>query len=95
MEQINISIFDVRLGETTNWLIFEARVGRLDNHRIYSFAFCGTELNHSLSLLDSDIENLREQLYNDFGYPPFDIQKAKRILGTGKEYILIRGKASD
>lgn len=92
--QIVIRLISVESGKNKNWLTFEAFAGALDRNRKYTISFCGTELEHSLSLTDCEIEELERKLGDDFGYPPFDIEKAKRILGKGKDYVLIRGKAN-
>ena len=50
-------------------------------------------MNQNSSLREDEIEELRTMLCDDFGYAPFDVEKAKRILGEGKDYVLKRGKS--
>lgn len=84
-----ITITSVRRGKTKNWLKFSAYIAYLSNDRVYSFEFCGTEIVHGLSLDEEAINNLREQLCSDFGYPPYDIKKCKKLIDKiGKEYII-------
>ena len=93
--QIVIRLISVKPGKNKYWLTFESYAGALDRNKKYTFDFCGTEMEHSLSLTDSELCELRRMICDDFGYPPFDIEKAKSILGSGKDYILVRGKVDD
>ena len=70
-------------------------VSTLDQNRRYTISYCGTELHHGLSLKDEEIETLRGYLYDDFGFSPFNIKDIKRTLGTGKDYIIVRGKETN
>ena len=92
--QVVVRLINVKPGENKNWLIFEAYAGALDRNRKYILKFCGTEMEHSLSLIDDEIEELRRRIGEDFGYPPFDVLKAKSVLGKGKNYTLSQGKSS-
>ena len=85
---ISFSIFSVEEGKNKNWLRFTAFIDYLDNNTKYSFDYCGTEIHHSVAVTDKVIERLKEQLNNDFGYPPFNIRKCKNILGNGKRYLI-------
>lgn len=91
-QQIIVSLIDVEYGRNENWLSFKAYVGWLNKNRKYTLDYCGTELKHSLPLLDCEMDELRASMYKDFGSAPFDLHKAKHILGEGKDYILIRNK---
>ena len=93
--QIVIRLIGVKPGKNKYWLTFETYAGALDRNQKYTFDFCGTEMEHSLSLTDSELGELKRMICDDFGYPPFDIEKAKSILGSGKDYIIDRGKADD
>ncbi|MBQ8817052.1 MAG: hypothetical protein IJZ83_00575 [Clostridia bacterium] len=89
---VAIKIFDVSMGKNKNWLEFKAVIGSLDGNSKYTLSFCGTELLHSLSLPNSEIDYLRDCLCQDFGFAPYKISDIKKILGDGKIYIITRGK---
>ena len=91
--QTVVNLISVKPGKNKNWLIFEAYVGAMDRNKKYTLEFCGTELKHSLSLLDQEIEQLKVMMCSDFGYAPFDLEEAKKILKNSKSYVLIHGKA--
>lgn len=91
--QIAIYLIDVKQGKNRNWLTFNAYVDALDKNKKYTLNFCGTELEHSLSLPDQEVEELVNMMCADFGYAPYDLEKAKQVLQKGKSYVLIRGKA--
>ena len=93
--QIAVWLMDVELGKNKNWLSFKAHVDALDKNKKYTLNFCGTDLEHSLSLPDEEIDKLINMLCSDFGHAPFDLGKAKHILGKGKAYVLIRGKTDN
>ena len=82
-----IKIENVNLGKNKNWLDFQVSVGALDRNRKYTISYCGTELQHGLSLKDDEIEIFKRYLCDDFGFSPFNIKDIKRTLGTGKDYI--------
>ena len=86
--QINISIQSVNHGKNKNWIELEALVGFFDKNRLYKIEFCGTELNSSIPLTDKQEESLKGQLINDFGYAPYDVCKAKKVIENGKDYII-------
>lgn len=87
---VNTVVFikDVKKGETKNWLIFEAFVSFFDVNRVYKINFSGTDVDSSIPLTDEQNESLKELLIKDFGNAPFDIDKAKKIIASGKEYII-------
>ena len=87
-----IRVENVKPGKNKNWIDFQVRIGALDQNRKYTISFCGTELQHSLSIKDNEIELLREYLYRDFGFPPFNINDVKKTLGKGKDYVIVRGQ---
>ena len=93
--QIIIRLISVKPGKNKYWLTFEAYAGALDRNQKYTLEFCGTELEHNLSLTESEIEELKRKISEDFGYPPFNVDETKSILGHGKDYVLIRGKDND
>ena len=90
-----IKIENVNLGKNKNWLDFQVSVGALDRNRKYTISYCGTELQHGLSLKDDEIEIFKRYLCDDFGFSPFNIKDIKRTLGTGKDYIIVRGKETN
>ena len=89
---VNIGIFiqNVKKGKTNNWLIFEAVVGFFffDVNRVYTIDFCGTDIDSSIPSTDEQNESLKEQLIQDFGYAPYDINKANSIVKNGKKYVI-------
>lgn len=87
---VNIIVFikNVEKGKTINWLTFEANVGFFDVNRTYTIDFCGTDANSSIPLTDEQNETLKDLLIKDFGYAPYDMDKAKKIIGNGKSYII-------
>ncbi len=80
----------VEYGRNNNWLRFQASVPALNNYSTYYFEFCGSSIEPGFPLLDDSIECLKEMLCNDFGYPPFSLEKAKTTLGNQKEYVIPR-----
>ncbi len=90
LDNVVVYLANVELGKNNNWLRFQAQIPRLGRSSNYSFEFCGTELQHCLSLTVEDIECLKEMLCSDYGYPPYDIKRAKEVLGQRKEYTIIR-----
>lgn len=85
---ISFYVLSVEEGKNKNWLRFTAFIDSLDKNTKYSFDYCGTEIRHSVAVTDKVIEGLKEQLNNDFGYPPYNISKCKIILGNGKQYLI-------
>lgn len=92
MSQIVINIKDVEKGKTKNWLKFRASIGYYDSNKEYTINFCGTEVEiyPEISLEEKEIKTFKKMLDNDFGYPPYDEKIAKKIIETGKEYIIKR-----
>lgn len=87
---VNIVIFikNVKKGTTKNWIILEAFAERFDKNKVYEINFCGTDVNSSIPLIEDQNKILRDLLVKDFGYAPYDIDKAKKIIGNGKKYII-------
>lgn len=86
----NIVVFikDAKKGTSKNWIILKAFAERFDKNKVYEINFCGTEANSSIPLTDKQNETLKELLIQDFGYAPYDIDKAKKIIGNGKQYTI-------
>lgn len=85
---IPFDILSVEEGKNKSWLRFTALIDNLDKNTKYNFEFCGTEIDHSIPVTDAVIDRLKEQLQNDFGFVPYDIEECKRILGNGKKYLI-------
>lgn len=83
---MNVHITEVKQGTTPNRLVFDCLIGKFDGSRIFYIEFMGTDLNPTAPLLDNSKEDLRLKLCDDFGYAPYDLQKAKEVLGDGKCY---------
>lgn len=83
-----VHLISVEQGKNKNWLEFQAYVGVLNRNQTYTITFNGTDLDHGLALPEQQLEQLKEQMCNDFGYAPFDLEEAKRTLGSGKGYTL-------
>lgn len=77
----------VKEGRTPNWLTFDVLVGFFDANRVYRVDFCGTDVVSDIPLTDDHNEILKKLLVKDFGYAPYDIEKAKKIVRNGKQYI--------
>lgn len=89
--KIVIWIKSVSKGRNSYWLFFKAYAGVFSNTTVYPIDFCATELHTSIPLSDSETEELKELLVADFGYPPYDIDKAKLLIGrAGKGYTIKR-----
>ena len=86
--KVAFQIESVERGDTVNWLVFNTYIDALSKTKLFTFKYCGTEIVHSLSLKDSVIKNLLEALNNDFGFAPYDIDKCKKVIGIGKQYIV-------
>lgn len=84
--QTVVRLISVKQGKNKNWLEFECFIGKFDGSRIFYIEFMGTDLSTNASLLDDQKEDLRLKLCDDFGYAPYDLQKAKEVLGDGKCY---------
>ncbi|MBQ6787563.1 MAG: hypothetical protein IJO85_07570 [Lachnospiraceae bacterium] len=81
-----INIESVEIGDTENHLLFKGYVPRFDNFHIYKFDYTGTGLTSTSGLSEKQLKRLNEQLKKDYDYPPFNEDKAKKILGSGKQY---------
>lgn len=88
--EANIVAFlkNVKKGKTKNWLTFEINIGRFDVNKQYTVNFCGTDMDSCIPLTDEQEVRLKELLVEDFGYAPYDIEGAKKILGNGKQYVI-------
>lgn len=85
-----VTLVDVSEGKTKNWLIFHAYVGELDRNKKFKLEFCGTDLDHNLSITDEMSEQLRQCIRDDFGSAPYNIKEAKKILKTHYSYRIER-----
>lgn len=83
---MNVHITEVKQGKSKNILEFECFIGKFDGSRIFYIEFMGTDLSTNASLLDNQREELRLKLCEDFGMAPYDLQKAKEVLGDSKCY---------
>ena len=83
-----VILTEVSYGKTHNYLMFRGFVPMCDNSYLHSFEYCGTSLTTTASLPDDLVETFREMLGDDFDFPPFDLEKAKKILGEGREYYI-------
>lgn len=83
-----INIETVELGVTKNHLLFKGYVPKISNFYRYQFDFTGTDLTSTSGLSNKQLERLREKMVKDYGYPPFDENKSKAILGNGNQYII-------
>lgn len=86
--RIVVFVINAKKGKTENWIVFEANVSRFDVNRKYIIDFCGTEVDSDIPLTDGQNEILKELLVKDFGYAPYNIEKAKKIIGMGKQYFI-------
>lgn len=83
-----IWIKQVNKGENEYWLHFDAYVDRFDKNKLYGIEYCGTEASSSIPLTSEQSMKFVEMLSEDFGYAPFNVEKARLIIGSGKEYII-------
>ena len=81
-----INLESVELGATENHLLFRGYVPGFDNFRMFKFDFTGVGLTSTSNLSEKQLERLLEKMVEDFGYPPFDENKAREVLGTWKQY---------
>ena len=84
--QMSINLNCVELGENKYHLRFKGHIPRLDVNKEYTFDYIGTETTSNSSLTGKHLDILTEELYKDFNSAPFDLAKAKKILGRGKQY---------
>ena len=85
---ITVFIKSASPGNNNYWVLFDAYVSYFNPSKIFKIDFCGTELQSSIPFIDEDKETLRSMLVDDYGYGPFDINKIKRDLGSGKSYVI-------
>ncbi|HEL1737822.1 TPA: hypothetical protein TZM69_000388 [Streptococcus suis] len=71
MSSLLIKLESVDYGRTKNWLVFKGFIPQHNINKLYTFEFCGTELNTGAYLTDSFKDQLQEKLIENFGYPPF------------------------
>jgi hypothetical protein len=71
MSSLVIKLSSVDYGKTKNWLVFKGFIPQHDISKLYTFEFCGTELNTGAFLTDDFREQLLKKLTENFGYPPF------------------------
>ena len=78
--------YEVEKGGNNNWLKFKCSCPKMSVSNYYYISFCGTEIIHSLSLNEEQHKNLLNILSLDFGFAPYDISDAKKILEKAKSY---------
>lgn len=86
--KVSFIITSVEKGKNKNWLVFNSYIEPLDKNKVYTLNFCGTEVEPDYGLKSSIIEGLTNALVNDFGMSPYDIEESKKVLGTGKTYLI-------
>ena len=84
---IVVNVFKVSKGKNSNWLKFTITVGGLNDNRKFDVDFCGTELNGG-SLYGDMREIVKNELANDYGYPPYDINICKRLFKQKDNYSI-------
>lgn len=77
----------VEPGENENHLIFQALIPRIDEC-YQEFDFTGTNVTTKLDMPEKSRDQLARQLAKDFGHAPYDIEKAEKTLGLGREYCV-------
>ena len=82
-----IRLIDVTYGRNNHWLHFVCTNGESDVNRRFYIDYSGTDLLHNMSLADETENSLKTKLNDDFGFVPFKIEAAKRVLKTHKGYI--------
>ena len=88
--QFIIWIKDIKKGRNENWLHFNAYVDCFDKNRLYGIDFCGTMIESSIPLTDYQRRLFADLLSNDFGFAPYDVEKATKVIGDGKGYVIDR-----
>lgn len=78
----------VEKGRTKNHLIFKGFIPSNNNFYEYEFDFIGTEIITTGYLSDDEKEQLVKKMQKDFGYAPYDLREAKKVLGKFKDYEL-------
>ena len=86
--QMAINLESVEIGRTENHLVFKGYVPSFSTFYMYEFDYTGVELMSTANLTDKQKERLLEGMLEDFGYAPFNEEKAKRILDGYKQYII-------
>ena len=77
-----VRLVEAKRGRNRNWVVFSGYVPRLDNSRLFTFEFCGTELHTSASLPEADKEAICDKMGDLFGFPPFDTREIKEMTGV-------------
>ena len=80
-----IFIRQVQHGKNKFWLKFYA-FSSFDSNKTYIIDYCGTDVESTIPLTEEDASKLLEYLRQDFGYSPFDFEKAIAVIGNGKTY---------
>ena len=84
-----VRLVKVESGRTKNHLIFRGYISRLDSNFLYEFDYTGVEIEYTnASVNEFAKNNLCNCLNGDFGYAPFDLHKARNILGDGIDYSI-------
>ena len=81
-----VKFVSVKYGNNNYWLNFEVYAPQLDINKKYYIKFCGTELIHTLALTDMAYEQLKDNMHNTFGMPPYDINKVRKKLKENIEF---------
>lgn len=89
MSSLVIKLSSVDYGKTKNWLVFKGFIPQHDINKLYTFEFCGTELNTDAYLTDDFREQLLEKLDENFGYPPFSNLKGIQNKLSDENYYRI------
>ena len=62
-------------------MIFKGDVPYLSTCREFEFDYIGTEVHVNGNMTKKQLEELEEQMREDFGFAPFELSKAKAVLG--------------
>lgn len=85
----NIIVFinNASLGKNNYWISFDAYVSSFNPSKRYKMDYCGTKLHSSIPFTAEKSEVMRGMLIDDYAYGPFDINRVRTILGSGKSYV--------
>ncbi len=83
-----IRMESVEYGSTKNHLHFKGYIPRKDSNLLYDFDFTGVEVIVNTYLPEKATEQLKENLINNFGYAPYDIEKVKQIFENSRDYVV-------
>lgn len=84
----SIRIESVTLGKNQYHLVFTGYLPGFDFNCKHDFDFVGSDLIAISPLSEKQLDRLRKELAKDFGYPPYNEEDAKKILGDGKQYSI-------